>query len=499
MNYHKLLLITLSNIIISSTVYFESDPFYLFYYENEMFNQKNQITSLHIRPVYKKFSETKTKLTYNSWYYYNDNVPNLENMSNKWVSKGNNLFNSVHFDYFNDFIYFSLEPFLLISENLNFDLVHTDPVFQSLNDRPSHTEKPYISYGLRESHLIIHKKDIGIGLSNANMWWGPGLHSALNMSNNTTGFDYFFLGTTSEKKIGSIGYNIKYFFSKLTKNIAKPYFTGLTTDLTYYSNPIITLGFFRSFISGGTISDEDVDMIDAMLLPLQSFFKKALKEQNNNENPSDDIDQTASFFISALFPESKFKLFLEYGWNDHRWDMYDLIQHPEHSAASIMGFRKYGLFNNKNLIIGAEYTNLIKSRFQNRSNGNWYDKIVFDYSLYDGRRWTAHSGSDSDDLFIYFGYLSNENDLILSFNYERHGVVESVLISQETDLFHIPEVKLELKLDARKKIKQNEYYFFYEFEYLDDVGIVHQGIDRHFELPGRKANVFGIGFKRNLK
>ena len=36
-------------------------------------------------------------------------------------------------------------------------------------------------------------------------------------------------------------------------------------------------------------------------------------------------------------------------------------------------------------------------------------------------------------------------------------------------------------------------------EYINSLGIVHQGIDRRFDLPGRKANVFGIGFKREIK
>ena len=44
------------------------------------------------------------------------------------------------------------------------------------------------------------------------MWWGPGLHNSLHMSNNTSGFNYLFLGTTSEKRVSFIGYNFKYAF-----------------------------------------------------------------------------------------------------------------------------------------------------------------------------------------------------------------------------------------------------------------------------------------------
>ena len=33
-----------------------------------------------------------------------------------------------------------------------------------------------------------------------------------------------------------------------------------------------------------------------------------------------------------------------------------------------------------------------------------YNRDFYDYSSYDNRRWAAHSGSDSDDLYIFFGY-----------------------------------------------------------------------------------------------
>ena len=42
-------------------------------------------------------------------------------------------------------------------------------------------------------------------------------------------------------------------FLKLDKNLAKPYFTGFTADLTIHSEPIITIGLIRSFLSGGIL------------------------------------------------------------------------------------------------------------------------------------------------------------------------------------------------------------------------------------------------------
>ena len=482
--------------LFSSNLYFESDPFYLFYYEKQQFETNEYDVDLNIRPAFKSEYDTQMSLSYNAWYYYNDNAPNLENTSNRWVARGSNLYNSIHFDYFNKYLYFSIEPYFFTSENLTFSPQHTDPLFQALNDGMAHTDKPYFSSGLRETQLVVHQKGFGVGLSNTNMWWGPGIHNSLHMSNNTSGFDYFFLGTTSEKKIKSFGYNFKYIFSKLDKNQAQPYYTGVAADITYYSDPIITLGFFRSFLSGGILESpwpdtDDISVLDAMLIPFQKIFKSGLSQ--------DQADQTLSVFTSILFPQSDLKLYFELGMNDHRWDIYDFLQHPDHTAATIVGFRKYGLFNKKELIMGFEYTNLRKTRFDNRPTPNWYDRSWFDYNLYDGRRFTAHSGADSDDALIYLGYLSDENDLIISFNYERHGITESVEISEQDGFFHVPEFKLEFKVDARKKIKSYEVYFLYEFEYLDNLGMPIQGIDQRFARPDRKSNVFGIGLSKIIK
>ena len=135
--------------------------------------------------------------------------PNLENTSNRWVSKGSSFYNSVHLDYFYDFdfpflknnkVLFSIEPYLFTSENLSFTSYHTDPLFQALNDGLAHDERPYLSTGFRESQLLLVNNDFGIGYANTNMWWGPGLHNSLHMSNNTSGFKYLFWEQLQKKE-----------------------------------------------------------------------------------------------------------------------------------------------------------------------------------------------------------------------------------------------------------------------------------------------------------
>ena len=57
-------------------------------------------------------------------------------------------------------------------------------------------------------------------------------------------------------------------------------------------------------------------------------------------------------------------------------------------------------------MFGIEYTNLILAKtWKFRPTPNWYNRDFYDYSSYDNRRWSAHSGSDSDDLYIFFAQL----------------------------------------------------------------------------------------------
>ena len=84
------------------------------------------------------------------------------------------------------------------------------------------------------------------------------------------------------------------------------------------------------------------------------------------------------------------------------------------------------------------------------------------YSSYSNRRWGAHSGSDSDDFLVYFGYLRNNKKIIYGINYERHGV---------THVFP-PEVKLESRLSISYDINKINISIYFENEYFEHFGFV---------------------------
>ena len=135
---------------------------------------------------------------------------------------------------------------------------------------------------------------------------------------------------------------------------------------------------------------------------------------------------------------------------------------------SNLGFRKKGFFDNNNLEYGFEYTRLVQGIYYNIiPTSNWYDNIKYNYHSYNQRRWAAHSGSDSDDLLIYFGYGDSLKRLIFGLNYERHGVS-----------YHFPpEVKIESKISFSHKYKNTIISIDYENEYFEHYAFVDKSIN----------------------
>ena len=152
------------------------------------------------------------------------------------------------------------------------------------------------------------------------------------------------------------------------------------------------------------------------------------------------------------------------------------------------------MFNNPDVFFGVEYAKLLSGRYLNRLFvGPWYNRAIYDYSKYDGRHWGAHSGPDSDDFTIYFGWTGKNLSIIPTFNYERHGLQEPQ-IQTETDEIELPinaypEVKIEFRLDLRYKYK----------DYLINVYLEQEKVNNlEFQEKKRTGTVIWIGIEKEL-
>ena len=239
---------------LSAQVYFEADPFRLLSHEKSYFVSGSSPASLLFRPSFQPMSGTQNNrwsLTVRAEYFENDNAPNLENSSVRWIGKGVSRFRSLRLSYSGEFLSFSIEPYHFENENLDYDVPVRKGLNSKLNDNRPHSEMPFISSGVREAQLFIHYRGIGIGTSNANMWWGPGIHSSLQMTSNTVGFNYFSVGTIREKRISKLGIDLRYLFAPMDYGSStESYFSALLLQISTYTEPVFRFGFSRSYLSG---------------------------------------------------------------------------------------------------------------------------------------------------------------------------------------------------------------------------------------------------------
>ncbi|MEE9572978.1 MAG: capsule assembly Wzi family protein, partial [Candidatus Neomarinimicrobiota bacterium] len=420
---------------LSAQLYIPADSFDLLFTEQKIMMGGDDHGSLMIRPVIPQIKQSRGvwSLKLRNEFFYNSDAPNLENTSNRWIGKGVSFFTSANIAYNSEFIFASIEPYYFISQNNDYIEPQRLPIFSQLNDNRPHIETPYTSIGIREAQLYLNFNGFGGGFSNANMWWGPGFHSSLMMTNNTTGFGHLMLGTINEKRIKNWGFNGRYVLSKFDKkNASKPYYSGFIINATYYSIPTITVGFARAFLSGGKNTNADISLLEAALLPFEIV---KIERPNNQEDLLNPVDQTFTGYINLRFPKSGTVLYLEWGRNEGYKSFEDFILTPDHSDAFTIGVRKYGLFNNINFFAATEYTNIAHSSFwKMKATNDWYSNSQFDYYTYDGRLWAAHSGPDSDDLTILIGYSNKGLSIIPSFNYERHSLTHTyVLLDQKAN------------------------------------------------------------------
>ncbi len=522
---------------INGQIFTKADPFYLFEQEKNSFAiDVNKSKNFLIRP-FLNFNDTTIIGTWSVGFrtelFFNDNAPNLENTSDRWIGKGMSFFQGLHVAYTNKFLSLSLEPYYFINQNkdyaeswkdyfisipdsiknkynyFRYDQPFREEKFSKLNDNRPYENEPYRKTGIREAQIYLHYNGLGVGYSNANMWWGSGYHSSLNMTNNTTGFPHLMIGTIKEQRYKDFGITLRYIFADSLKyNAAKPFYTAVTSSITYYSEPIISLGFSRTYLTGGNRTEEIITRKEAMLIPFEPLYLEDKQTDPDDPLSSVDIwDQTLVGYFSAVFSKVGLVVFAEYGRNDHAWDKEDFIRQPDHTGASVIGLRKYGFFNNPYLIGGFEYTNISKTKYWNeRQSADWYDRRNFDYWSYNGRHWGAHSGPDSDDFYLYFGYMSDKLSVIPSFNYERHGVISNKI--PERDYSYVDEwlkiggnhdfwseIKIEYRLDLRYKYNGFLFNLYYEREKIHNDQF-RGWADQVFKK--RKSNVFWLGIERRF-
>lgn len=237
------------------------------------------------------------------------------------------------------------------------------------------------------SFIKFHIGAISIGVSSENLWWGPGIHTALLMSNNAPGFSHAFVGTNKPIKTPIGHFEFKLIGAKLTSNRNLGYENNynrnwnLNDDWRYLNAYVVSwqpkwvkglfLGMTRSLQQYGEQVESQSSGFVSKYLPVLVL---ALQKKNNFGDDTLNRDQLASFFLRWVLPKSNSEFYIEFGKNDYGVNIRDYLMAPSHSNAYTVGFRKLLPKTFDNYVqLNAELTQMTQSPDRIvRSAGNWY-------------------------------------------------------------------------------------------------------------------------------
>ncbi len=265
-----------------------------------------------------------------------------------------------------------------------------NPNFENNYNYGEETNGSQSKLTLGQSSLRINAGPFSLGISNENLWWGPGQYSALLLSNNAPGFKHITLNSTRPIKtpIGHFEFQIiggrleedtlqtnglyENFFLK-SKSFKKDwrYMNGMVISF----QPVFLKGFFIGATRSFQLYGEDFDLQDPSFMQKYIPVLSALFKNKTVNEDAKARDQQLSIFARWLLDKVHSEFYFEYGYNDHKANLRDFALAPVHASAYIVGAKKLiPIPNNEWVELNFELTQMAQNNdYLVRNAGNWYE------------------------------------------------------------------------------------------------------------------------------
>jgi len=262
----------------------------------------------------------------------------------------------------------------------------------NLIDMPEHFGNgSYTRATWGQSSIRLNFGAISFGLSNENLWWGPGVRNALIMTNNAAGFKHLtfntirpvntFLGSFEWQLIAGRLEPSGYLPPGSDKTYeGKPLYEPKPDDWRYLSGLLVTWhpkwvpGLFLGFAR--TVQQYHKDMAGSLKDYFPVFMPLGLKKAGGDSELANKRSQLWSVFLRWLWVKGHGEVYFEYGRSDYFWDGRDLKVELAHSGAFVLGFRKMIPLKRRageNIQVLMEFTQLaMNPTTRNRNGTSWY-------------------------------------------------------------------------------------------------------------------------------
>jgi hypothetical protein len=200
-----------------------------------------------------------------------------------------------------------------------------------------------------QSSIRLNVSGFSLGLSNENIWWGPGQFNAIVFSNNAQGFRHLTFNTTRPLRT-IIGHFEGQILAGRLEGLRMPVQPQINRRLDWrYLNamnivylpkwlPGLSLGLSRTFQQyRGDMEPEIADYLP-LFQPFQK--KKFFIDGNTADFDEKGQDQQVAVSVRWVFQEAHAEIYFEFGRRDHAYNWRDFIMSPEHARAFLFGFSK---------------------------------------------------------------------------------------------------------------------------------------------------------------
>jgi hypothetical protein len=254
----------------------------------------------------------------------------------------------------NGIIEFQYAPEIVFAANQ--DLL-APGVRSSLGDFPDRFgTDPYTRTYSGQSYIKLNVDFLSIGFSSENVAWGPGRFTNVIMSQNAPGMKHFTVHSNKPLKtpIGSfegqmltgnmMHSGFRYNAGPSGSGNLDPVYFVPGLDSTFRAFAGIVGVFSPSILPGFSIGVTRV-LYTAQAVQnasyadyIKLFFTNPFRGAGGGTQVG--IDQLASGFVRYVLPESHAEFYGEYGFDDNRYDLEDMLVSPEHSRGYMFGVRK---------------------------------------------------------------------------------------------------------------------------------------------------------------
>jgi hypothetical protein len=237
-----------------------------------------------------------------------------------------------------------------------------------------------------QSSIRYDMGPVTAGISTENMWWGPGIYNSMLMSNNAPGFLRSSINSNRPIKtfVGSFQFQLQAGF--LQKNSSQGYEnkklqTAIINNGKRYYNSInisyqpkfinnVYFGLTRTFQNYTRLQSSYTNSFVSNYLPVfVAFFRNTYTDDTVKR------DQVAAVSARWVIPKENAEMYLEFGFNDGKYNFRDLMMDMAHSSGYVWGFKKLKLINETSYLnFNIEIARLAQTTsYINRNAGNWYE------------------------------------------------------------------------------------------------------------------------------